>query len=326
MPLKIVRNDITKVKADAIVNTANPLPIVMDGTDRAVYEAAGYDLVLAERKKIGRLFPGECAVTSAYQLKADYLFHTVGPVWIDGLNGESEVLGRCYQNCLSTAFKMGLSSIAFPLISTGVYGFPKALALKIAVNVISDFLLRHEMDITLVVFDKESFELSGKLFDDVKSYIDEHYVYQSSLREYRYEGLPFKANTCAPVAESKPSSLEDFLREEGQSFQEKLFELIDERGLSDAQVYHRANMDRKLFSKIRCSKDYIPKKRTVLSLAIALELNLDETEELLECAGYALSRSSKADLIVEYFITHQIYDIYTINMALFQHNQPCLQK
>ena len=323
MPLKIIRNDITKVKADVIVNTANPMPVVMDGTDRAVYEAAGYDLVLSERKKIGRLYPGECAVTGAYALKADYILHTVGPVWLDGLNHESEVLAECYENCLSMAFKMGLTSIAFPLISTGVYGFPKALALKIAVGVISDFLLRHEMDVTLVVFDSESFALSGKLFDDVKSYIDEHYVREKSIREYRYEGMPFKANACAPMA--KPS-LEDFLKEEGQSFQAKLFELIDERGLTDAQVYHRANMDRKLFSKIRCSKDYIPKKRTVLSLAIALELSLDETDELLECAGYALSGSSKADLIVEYFIENQIYDIYTINMALFQHNQPCLQK
>jgi O-acetyl-ADP-ribose deacetylase (regulator of RNase III) len=349
VPFKIIRNDITKVKADAIVNTANPKPIYADGTDAAVYEAAGKEELLAARKEIGEILAGEVAVTPAFGLPADYIIHTVGPVWIDGKSGEFNTLASCYEKSLHKAVELKCRSIAFPLISTGVYGFPKDKALQIAISVISRFLLANEMDVILVVFDRRAFELSGKLFQDVDAFINENDVslkqkkeysaYESGSREEKYlreeqirraeevsclqpelDFMPIQA----PIAEDPDRSLDDVIEEIGETFQQRLLHLIDERGLSDVEVYKRANMDRKLFSKIRCKEDYKPKKKTVLALAIALELDLKDTRDLLGRAELALSPSSKFDLIVEYFISRGVYDIYTINMALFQHQQPIL--
>ena len=161
MAFQIVRNDITKIKADAIVNTANPEPVYMAGTDAAIYKAAGAEKLLEERRKIGRIEEGQVAVTPALDLDAEYIFHTVGPVWEGGDKGEKETVRKCYKNCLEKAAELGISSIAFPLIATGVYGFPKSDALLIATSVFSEFLSDHELDITLAVFDNESFELSG---------------------------------------------------------------------------------------------------------------------------------------------------------------------
>ncbi|MCD8150301.1 MAG: macro domain-containing protein [Clostridiales bacterium] len=358
MPFKIIRNDITKVKADAIVNTANPKPVYASGTDAAIYKAAGADQLLVERKRIGEIERGQAAVTPAFALSAKYIIHTVGPAWIDGNHGEFDALSACYENSLEKAVDLKCKSIAFPLIATGVYGFPKDRALQIAITVISRFLLSNEMDIILVVFDRHAFELSGKLFRDVDAFIDENYVSKQRKKEYREnisggrsesinrrrnldqsdrdgqkinerdillaESVCMDSAPYAPVASAPEISLDDALDNVGETFQQRLLHLIDESGLSDVDVYKRANLDRKLFSKIRCNENYKPRKKTALALAIALKLNLDDTVDLLQRAELALSPSSKSDLIVEYFISRQEYDIYNINMALFQHHQPIL--
>lgn len=530
MPFKIIRNDITKVHADAIVNTANPDPTYGAGTDSAIYRAAGEKKLLAERRRIGRLGVGEAAVTPAFNLKAKYIIHTVGPVWVDGEHREFELLASCYRKSLQIARRLHCRSIAFPLISTGTYGFPREKALNIALDQISSFLEEEEMDVTLVVFDRKTFELSSELRKDVSQYIDEHYVENRLRKEYRgqYPGrrqggsdhileylrsrrradkssqelsadkssrelsadkapqemsadreqipvpaidtgevpdifleespeeysaifpepsgsgsdrelsfseepkgtypdrpeprgtypdrpepgsaypdrpepgdaYPEESEETAPEAVhpqdaqadeseifysrksgsedlypgagnsdqstsgspgdsaehmaradvfSRPAgkrpskesvlkeerrvesgssvhrrSLQDVISHMGESFQECLLRMIDERGLTDAQVYKRANLDRKLFSKIRCNPKYSPSRRTVIALAIALELNMDEAVDLLRRAGMALSPGNKFDLIISYCIQNGIYDIYKVNALLFDYDLPLL--
>ena len=317
MPFQIVRNDITKMQADAIVNTANPKPAHADGADWAVYQAAGASRLLAQRKKIGDLAVGQAAVTPAFGLEAKYIIHTVGPVWQGGSHGEEDLLRSCYENSLSLALSHQCGSIAFPLVATGVYGFPKGRALAVALAAIGKFLTQHEMLVYLVVFDDESFHLSEALFENVGAFIDRHYVQEKASQEYLY------GNARAGV---RGRSLAQVMDEVGETFQERLLRLIDERDMTNAEVYKKANLDRKLFSKILCNPGYHPRKHTVLSFAIALELNLDETKDLLARAEYALSPSSKFDLVVEYFIVHGVYDVFTINTALFDYGQPMLGK
>ncbi len=371
MPFRIIRNDITKVKADAIVNTANPKPVIGTGTDRAVYKAAGESDLLAARKKIGAISPGEAAVTPAFALPARYIIHTVGPAWTDGKHGEFDILASCYRKSLLLAEQLECGSIAFPLISTGVYGFPKDKALAVASRQIREFLKDSEMEILLVVFDKAAFCLSESITENVRQYIDDHYVSVQAREEYArhfaadYAGsmpnaLPDAAKEKKPFwkrrrrkeqqvfqemsAHSMPAppvsgslseipeddalsvtgSLQEVVRQVGETFQERLFHLIDERELSDPQVYKKANIDRKLFSKIRCNAEYHPGKRTVLALAVALKLNLDQTTDLLARAGFAFSPSSKMDLIVKYCIEQRIYDIIEVNTILFDYDQPLL--
>ncbi len=362
MPFQIIRNDITKVKADAIVNTANPKPLYASGTDGAIYEAAGKVKLLAERKKIGDIAIGDIVVTPAFALNAKYIIHTVGPVWVDGSHGEFDNLQSCYEKSLDKAYELKCKSIAFPLISTGVYGFPKDKALQIAISVISRFLMNHDMQVNLVVFDRKAFVLSGKLFQGVDEFIDENYVKEKKASEYarkseesyernaqnrRFRDMPEEEEyryfeeelierNIAPNSESacdefsmpKPSiisgSLDDVMLGVGETFQQRLLRLIDERGLNDVEVYKNANIDRKLFSKIRCNDDYKPKKKTAVALALSLQLNLEETKDLLARAEIALSPSNKFDLIIEYYISNKVYDLYTINMALFKHNQQIL--
>ena len=433
MSFNIVRNDITKVYADAIVNTANPKPVYAGGTDAAVYAAAGAEALLKERLKIGDIAVGHAAVTPAFALNAKYIIHTVGPEWTGGDNGEKEAVKSCYESSLKLAKELGCESIAFPLIATGVYGFPKDEALKIAVSVFSEYLLQEDMEITLVVFDRESFVLSDKVFSDVDEYIDDNYVCEALEDEYeadrrekdapsvrqdimeapkaafmasedsskgrinnlfgvlgrlgrKKESFPWsdadvsylsedaaecevaaeplaedkapsalKEAECspAPVADriresaarqkspseaycgnampestvgklGKARSLDDLMANVSETWQESLFRLIDEKGYTDTEVYKRANVDRKLFSKIRSNADYQPKKITAVAFALALNLNLDETKDLIGRAGYALSPSSRFDLIIEYFIENGVYDTYTINLALFEHDQPLI--
>ena len=498
MPFKIIRNDITKVHADAIVNTANPDPTYGAGTDAAIYRAAGEKKLLAERRRIGRLEAGEAVVTPAFNLKAKYIIHTVGPVWVDGKHREFELLASCYRKSLQIARHLHCTSVAFPLISTGTYGFPREKALNIALDQISSFLEEEEMDVTLVVFDRKTFKLSSELRKDVGQYIDENYVENSlreeyggqypgrrpggtnrilqylksrrrvdkstqetgadreqesskdkSPREIRAEKSPQEISAdrdLVPVpavdsgelpdiyleespeeysaifsepygsepdhelsfseepkgtypdrpepgasyagrpkpkasypdrpepgdihpdrpepgddhpdrpeprvsysagpkpAGKRPSkspspkeerriesgssvhrrSLQDVISHMGESFQECLLRMIDERGLTDAQVYKRANLDRKLFSKIRCNPNYSPSRRTVIALAIALELNMDEAVDLLRRAGMALSPGNKFDLIISYCIQNEIYDIYRVNALLFDYDLPLL--
>ncbi len=333
MPFQILRNDITRIQADAIVNTANPRPICGSGTDYAIYQAAGAEKLLAARQQIGILQRGAVAVTPAFALKAKYIFHAIGPRWIDGESGEFDILTSCYQQSLDKAVELGCKSIAFPLMATGVYRFPKDKALQIAIHVISSFLLEHEMEVLLVVFDQESFELSGKIFDDIASFINDAEVHAKHADEYRdFSSTLQLPRSCSPLEEtmackcaSSTDSLDDLLRQNNETFQQCLFRMIDARGLKDSEVYARANLDRKLFSKIRCNPDYHPKKKTAVALAIALQLDMEETEELLGKAEWALSSSSKFDIIVTYFIQQKHYNILTeINPTLFKYGQPTL--
>lgn len=351
MPFKIVRNDITHVKADVIVNTANPKPKYASGTDLAIYQAAGADELLAERKKVGCIERGDIAVTGAYALNAKYIIHTVGPVWVDGMHKEFETLESCYAKSLQKALELGCDSIAFPLISTGVYGFPKDKALQIVVSVFSRFLLENEMQIILVVFDKKSFQLSGKLVGEIDSFIDANYIRQK--RRSEYSRRPFSRSRiesditydsevyeeCCRYTEAEESepellmsvpmpqkaiSLEEELENVGMSFHDKLFELIGKSGMDNKDVWKRANLDRKHFSKIQCDEKYHPKKKTVMALCIALELDLEQAKDLLARADWAFSPSSKVDLIVQKAIIDKQYDIYQLNLVLFQYTNEIL--
>ena len=329
MPFEMVRNDIVNMKVDAIVNTANPRPIIGAGTDKAVHDKAGARLLLA-RKEIGNIAVGEAAITPAFDLDANYVIHTAGPIWKDGRSGEEKLLASCFRNSLGIAKKKSCESIAFPLISTGSYGFPKPLALQIAVREISSFLMENEMQVYLVVFEKQSFELSEKLFKSVSSYIDENYVSEKINAEYKmsnlrsYELLFEASDTPRYGTICSNPNLDGMLENLDKGFSETLLDLIDRTGKKDSETYKRANVDRKLFSKIRNNADYRPSKTTAIAFAIALELDLDETSDLLSRAGYALSQSSKFDVIVRYFIENKKYDIFEINSALFRFDQPLL--
>lgn len=329
MPFEIVRNDIVNMKVDAIVNTANPRPIIGAGTDKAVHDKAGARLLLA-RKEIGNIAVGEAAITPAFDLNARYVIHTAGPIWRDGKSSEEALLASCFKNSLRLAKEKECESIAFPLISTGSYGFPKPLALQIAVREISSFLMENEMQVYLVVFEKQSFELSEKLFKSVSSYIDENYVSDkmsleygtSKLRRFDYEEMLLRESSYEIT--SKIPNLDGMLNNLDKGFSETLLDLIDRTGKKDSEIYKRANVDRKLFSKIRNNADYRPSKATALAFAIALELDLDETSDLLSRAGYALSQSSKFDVIVKYFIENKKYDIFELNSVLFEFDQPLI--
>ena len=329
MPFEIVRNDIVNMKVDAIVNTANPRPIIGAGTDKAVHDKAGARLLLA-RKEIGNIAVGEAAITPAFDLDVNYVIHTAGPIWKDGRSGEEDLLASCFRNSLGIAKKKACESIAFPLISTGSYGFPKPLALQIAVREISSFLMENEMQVYLVVFEKQSFELSEKLFKSVSSYIDKNYVSEKINAEYKmsnlrsYELLFEASDTPRYGTICNNPNLDGMLENLDKGFSETLLALIDRTGKKDSEIYKRANVDRKLFSKIRNNVNYKPSKTTAIAFAIALELNMDETNDLLSKAGFALSQSSKFDVIVRYFIENKKYDIFELNSVLFEFDQPLI--
>ena len=327
MPLQIVRNDITKMKVDAIVNAANTSLLGGGGVDGAIHRAAGPKL-LAECRKLNGCPTGDAKMTKGYRLKAKYIIHTVGPIYRDGHHQEEKLLRSCYQKSLALALEKDCDSIAFPLISAGAYGYPKDQALQIAIEEISHFLLEHDMMVYLVIFDLKAFQISAKLFAHIQSYIDDHYVIShsdavSSLRR-NHKALLDEPPVMEESVYYEALNLEDALKQMDESFSEMLMRKIDEAGMKDSECYKKANVDRKLFSKIRSHKNYKPSKKTVLAFAIALELPLDETNDMLKKAGYALSHSNKFDIIVEYFIIHKHYDIYEINEALFAFDQPLL--
>lgn len=333
MPLEIVRNDITKMKVDAIVNAANSSLLGGGGVDGAIHRAAG-DGLLAECRKLGGCKTGEAKITGAYRLSAKYVIHTVGPVYVDGRSNERELLESCYRNSLAMAKKKGCKTVAFPLISSGVYGYPKDQALKVAVDVIGDFLLGNEMTVYIVIFDKASFMIGEKLFSDIAQYIDDNYAEEHTdhcrERMRMNRAMPFasEALDSAPMPCQCPMPSEDELsaklKRMDESFSQMLMRKIDEKGMTDAQCYKKANIDRKLFSKIRSDVNYKPSKPTAIAFAISLELSLTETEDMLKKAGFALSRSNKFDIIIEYFISRGIYDVFEINKALFAFDQSLL--
>ena len=333
MPLEIVRNDITKMAVDAIVNAANASLLGGGGVDGAIHHAAGPGL-LAECKTLGGCQPGKAKITGGHRLPARYVIHTVGPVYRDGKQGEPALLASCYQQSLALAKAYHCETVAFPLISSGVYGYPVAQALKVAVDAISAFLLENDMTVYLVVFDKAAYQISGKLFSDIAEYIDDHYVEEHCDEVFEGRRIPSpcsrsmrnssEADFCVCKAMEEEIDLDIKLRQLDESFSQMLLRKIDEKGITDAQCYKKANIDRKLFSKIRGDVHYKPSKPTAIAFAISLELSLEETEEMLKKAGFALSHSNKFDIIIEYFISKGNYNIFEINEALFAFDQSLL--
>ncbi|WP_342999782.1 O-acetyl-ADP-ribose deacetylase [Coprococcus comes] len=331
MPLQIVRNDITKMPVDAIVNAANSSLLGGGGVDGCIHRAAGPKL-LAECRILGGCQTGDAKITNAYDLPCNYVIHAVGPIWRGGQFHERELLTSCYENSLALAKEKHCETIAFPLISSGIYGYPKAQALKVAIDAISAFLMENDMTVYIVIFDKAAYRISSNLFSDIASYIDDHYVEthinktsEAMRRQKQFQEMDLCGSISLPdpsnVPLSKAATLEDALQQMDESFSEMLLRKIDESGMTDSQCYKKANIDRKLFSKIKNDKYYKPSKPTVLAFALALELPLPEIQDMLMKAGFALSHSSKFDVIVEYFILKQNYSIYEINEALFAFDQ-----
>lgn len=344
MPIKIVRNDITKIVCDAIVNAANSSLLGGGGVDGAIHRVAGKGLLL-ECMKLGGCKVGKAKLTRAYKLPSKFIIHTVGPNWKGGQNGERELLESCYRESLTLAWDNKCESVAFPLISSGIYGYPKDQALKVAVDTITEFLIDHDMLVYIVVFDKSAFQISEKLFVDIASYIDDkyvdtHFIFNRTrpdalgestvlaetqiLPPDEFETCELQVPHCPSMAMPKAMSLEDVVNQIDESFSQMLLRKIDEKGMTDAECYKKANVDRKLFSKIRSDVNYRPSKTTALALAIALELSLDDTKDILMKAGFALSHSNKFDIIIEYFITHGNYNVFEINEALFAFDQSLL--
>ena len=333
MPLQMIRNDITKMSVDAIVNAANTSLLGGGGVDGCIHRAAGPEL-LAECSTLHGCETGSAKITKGYRLPCKYVIHAVGPRWRDGKHQEQELLESCYRTSLNLAKENGCQSVAFPLISSGVYGYPKDQALKVAVDTISTFLLENEMMVYIVIFDRKAYQISGKLFADIAAYIDDRYVEEHTdsraEQRRRLEALPeescFEAAPAPLLPEAickscSSQSLEEALGQIDESFSEMLLRKIDESGMTDAQCYKKANIDRKLFSKIRSDKFYKPSKPTVLAFALALELPLAQMQEMLGKAGFTLSHSSKFDIIVEYFVERGNYNVYEINEALFAFDQ-----
>lgn len=327
MPFSIIRNDITKVKVDAIVHTTNVYLKQGSGTSRAIFLAAGEEELTKACDAIGHCELGESVITEGFRLPAKYIIHAVGPVWIDGEHKEEEVLAKTYRSAIRLAAEKGLASIAFPLISTGNNGFPKQKALQIAITTIYECLMECDLQIYLVLYDKESLDVSRRLFASVDQYIDDHYVTEKDESYPDHPVFKHYVNELLQPSYAKRITginIEELDKDAAKNFQETLFALIDRRGLKDSEVYNRANIDRRLFSKIRNDAGYTPSKKTVLALAIALELSLEETEDLLMKAGYAFSNCNKRDLVVAYFIENQLYDLYEINLVLAEHSLPIL--
>lgn len=358
MPLKIVRNDITKMDTDAIVNTAGETPEVGDGCDVAVYMAAGYDILHALREEIGDVEPGEVFITPGFNLPAKYIIHAVSPRYIDGESGEEEKLRSCYRTSLELARKNKIRSIAFPLISTGAYGYPKEEGMRIAIDEINAFLLDNRMDVTLVVFDSKAVKLGLNVYPDLEAYIDQNYVEEKREEEYgdRFFGSVRRSapnyrrhveernridaqlakrcdmeamsvdDVCLSAAMAEPT-LDERMEHAADPFGKYLLYIIREKGMSNAEVYKRALISKQSFGKLNKDPDrYHPDKVTALQYCVGARLNLDETKDMLARAGYALSPADKRDIIFEYFISHEVFDMIDIDIALEEHDIPCIIK
>ena len=348
MAFKILRNDITKVRADAVVNTANPIPVIGRGTDSSIYEAAGREQLLEARRKIGVIERGQSIWTPSFNLRkhgVKYIIHTSGVIYRDGNHGEKDILRSCYQTALTIAAELNCKSVAIPLLASGNYRFPKDLALQIAVEEISRFLLEHEVDVFLVVYDAESYKISEKLFDDVEDFLsdnldgyeveEEHIQYKASYNtvigslsaDRIFE--PARAVQSEPIlSEEKkiaPIDVDAFIRssKDKLNFQNTLMHLIADRKVDNSVIYKKACIDKKFFSKIISNKDYVPKKRTVMALGLALELPLEEYERFLASAGYAFMPSSKFDLIIKYCVMNHIYNLINVDVILDDHGEEC---
>lgn len=359
MPFLIVRDDIARVSADAIVNAANTRLQAGGGVCGALFAAAGAADMQAACDAIGGCPTGSAVSTPAFALDATWVIHAVGPIWRGGLSGEREALRSCYRSVFAEAERLGVRSVAYPLVSAGIYGFPVDEALAIAREETEAFLRVHEdVSVTLVMFDRATVRAGGELFDEIDEYIDDEYVEASPHMRRRAERLAVEVwdaaapdgladvgapsghadsaapeafaaafggeAVCAALSAAAPRELDDLLSNLDASFSETLLALIDERGITDAEVYHRANLSRQLFSKIRSNRAYRPTKPTAVALAVALELDPRQTQDLLGRAGLALSRSSKFDVIVRFFLERGVHDVFRINEALFAYDQPLL--
>ena len=338
MPLQIIRNDITKVQCDAIVNAANSTLLGGGGVDGAIHKAAGRGLLL-ECMKLGGCKVGQAKITKGYNLPCKYVIHTVGPTWKGGSNNERELLESCYKNSLELAKENNCQSVAFPLISSGVYGYPMNEAFKVAVDTVAEFLMHNDMLVYIVVYNKNALATSSKMFTDIAQYIDDNYVEEHSPYDSRRinnacESMPLPQTrclsddvdcyACANPPFNDTADLSDIVITLDESFSQMLLRKIDEKNMTDSECYKKANIDRKLFSKIRSNPVYKPSKPTVIAFCIALELSLAETNEMLLKAGFALSHSNKFDVIIEYFIKRGNYNIFEINEALFAFDQSLL--
>ena len=336
MPFLMIRNDITKVAADAIVNPANRNLLQGSGTSRAIYQAAGEQELTAACEAIGYCDLGKAVCTPAFRLPAKYIFHAVCPAWQGGLFGEAEQLAGAYHSALELAAEYQCESVAFPLLSSGNYGYPKEQAFRIAVDTITQYVMDHDLTVYLVLYDRHSLAVSRKLFTSVEEYIDDHYVAQNDesyefdrwrresaerRRRLEEEAAPMLEAAAPPAAPMAARSLEHLMDNLGESFTTRLLRLIDERGLKDSTVYKQSNISRQHFSKIQCNRDYNPKQKTVLAFAVGLHLSEDETIDLLQSAGYAFSDGSKRDWIVRYCLEHKIYNINQVNTLLFEYDQ-----
>ena len=349
MPFKIILSDITKLRVDAIVNAANTQLQMGGGVCGAIFSAAGADKLQDACDRLAPIKTGEAVITQGFNLPAKYIIHAAGPVYRDGKQGEEALLHSCYTNSLELAIKHGCESIAFPLISSGIYGYPKAEALRVATDAIRDFITHREntvlydIDVSLVVLSKAAFAVSEDLLGTVERYIRKHYVGEKEhhyLRrrlldadikalsdvEMMHLSTPMVADATSKESISAPisASLDNLFGNLDEPFASTLLRLIGTTGKKDSEVYRRANIDRRLFSKIRSNENYAPSKPTVLAFAVALELNIAQTKDLLGRAGFALSHSRKFDVIVEYFIQSRNYDIFEINEVLFRYDQPLL--
>ena len=330
MALKIVRNDITKMNTEAVVNTANQYPLVGRGCDEAIYKAAGFDELLNYRKEyIGEVEEGNAFITPGFALKAKYIIHAVSPSFIDGNHNEEMKLRACYQNSLKIALENHIHSIAFPLIATGSFLYPKEEGLRIAVDEINAFLIRHPMDVYLVVYDSKAIDLATNLDEELDENaitfcVEPKCIKPDDLIEECLISVPLKSASIKEFSESDESKLEEKIKHISDTFSEYLMYIIKEKGLVNSDVYKKAIVNKKVFSKIKNNINYHPQKSTVLQLCIGLELNLDETEDLLARAGYALSPSDKTDIIFSYFIENEIYDMIEIDIQLEEHGLPCI--
>lgn len=381
MPLFMIRNDITKMQVDAVVNPSNPELHMGRGTSWAIYHAAGVTELTNACKKIGSCEIGKAVMTRGFALPAKFIIHAVCPPWTDEREQDKRILKNAYLSALQLSKEYGFHSVAFPLLSSGFYGWPKAEAFHLATTAISEFLIENEMAVYLVLYDHESVEVSKKLFSKIEEYIDDHYVevkhegYSHQKSAFKYNslppdmmvhdaaaypsfsdeprskspcdsnvpGVPAVTKDSAKTSEKKKTAksivlpeflkklsvpkgrkLDELMSHMDETFSQMLLRLIDERRLKDSTVYHKANIDRRLFSKIRNDINYAPTKKTVLAFAIALELSLDETKDLLMKAGYAFSNSSKFDVIISFFIENRNYNVFEINEVLFAYDQPIL--
>lgn len=328
MPFKIIRNDITKMKCDAIVNTANAHPTVGSGCDLAIYKASGFEQLLEYRKEnIGFVPEGDVFITPAFNLKVKYIIHAVSPHYVNGEQGEADRLRSCYRKSLQLAYKHHVETIAFPLISTGGFGYPKEEGMRIAVDEINAFLMNYPMQIYLVVFDSTATRLGERICPGLDSYIDQNYV--SKRSEEEYEEVFFEGTRCVEAVnfdfyEEHESRLQERMKHMSDTFSEYLLYLIEDKGLTNAEVYKKAIVDKKVFSKIKNNPDYHPKKMTAMCLCVGARLNLDETKDLLARAGYALSPCDKTDVIFSYFIENKIYDMIELDIQLEEHGLKCL--